>query len=169
MGLVGGINLGQFAQSGFAAQSGHSTSELFGPDPRGLQLGDQLLQDPNEPGPVGQWGVVGQGQVIHHRPDQPVLDGLAQFSVYLAGGAQALGVQSVEGQHPHANGAPGLRQAAAPGAHLQVGGHEDARGRVQALGRIADEVQYVCCLSGCGRGEVEMNRHIEPPSQLPTR
>ena len=122
-------------------------------DPRGLEFADQAFQDLDKARPARQRGIVVKVQAIHYGPDEAVLDRLAQFGIGLAGGVEALGVQPVKGEHPHADGAAGLGQAATPGARLEVRGHDDAGCGLQALSRVADEVQDVGCFAGGGGGE----------------
>ena len=130
-GLVGGVDLRQLSQPRLVAQRPHGPCEIVRVHARGLQLADQPLEHLDEAGTVGQGRVVGQRQAVHHGADQAVLHRLAQLDIDLAGGIEDFGVEAVEGEHAHADGAAHLGQAPPRGAGLQVGGDDDARDRGQ--------------------------------------
>jgi hypothetical protein len=89
-----------------------------------------------------------------------VPDRFAQFGVGLAGGVETFGVETVKGEHPYAEGAAGFGEALAPGADLQVGGDDDARGGAQFSSGVADAVEEVGGFAGGGGGEEEMELDV---------
>jgi len=162
-GLVNGVNLGQFCQAGFRTPTGDRGRdrgrEVFREDHPGLEFPDQPLQKLDKSRPAGQRRIVRQRQLVDHSPKEAILNRVAQFGVDLAGRVQALGVQTAEGHHPHADSALPLCQALPPGAHLKLGGHDDARGQGQAPGRFADQVQDVGGFAGRGRSDEKLDGH----------
>ena len=155
--LVFRVDRSYLMQPAIGVQLSHRIRKDLRQDASSLQFPNQLLQDLDEAGAVDQRLVVYKGQLVHHSPNQTVLNRLAQLGVDLSGVGEAFGIQAVKGEEAYAYGAPNLSQTSAPGAYLQVGGHDDVRRGLQAHGRITNSAQHICSFAGPGRGKIEMD------------